>query len=47
MEPKKRLEIKPEQLITAPRGTKVQLPKPPPFKLTGEIVQRKNTDMQT
>jgi hypothetical protein len=47
MEPKKKLEIKPEQLITAPRGSKIQIPKQPPFKLTGEIVQRKNTDMQT
>ena len=47
MEPKKKLELKPEQLVTAPRGTKLQIPKQPPFKLTGEIVQRKNTDMQT
>ena len=47
MEPKKKLEIKPEQLITAPRGSKIQIPKQPPFKLTGDIVQRKNTDMQT
>jgi len=39
MEPKKKLEIKPEQLITAPRGSKIQIPKQPPFKLTGEIVQ--------
>ncbi len=37
MEPKKKLELKPEQLKTAPRGT----------KLTGEIIQRKNSDMQT
>ena len=47
MEPKKKLEIKPEQLITAPRGSKIQIPKQPPLKLTGEIVQRKNTEMQT
>ena len=47
MDTKKKLEIKPEQLITAPRGSKIQIPKQPPFKLTGEIVQRKNTDMQT
>ena len=47
MEPKKKLELKPEQLITAPRGNKIQIPKTKPFKLTGEIVQRKNTDMQT
>jgi len=47
MEPKKKLELKPEQLTTAPRGTKIQIPKQPPFKLTGEIIQRKNTDMQT
>ncbi len=31
MEPKKRLEIRPEQLITAPRGTKVQMPKTTTF----------------
>ena len=47
IEPKKKLELKQEQLITAPRGGKFQIPKQPPFKLTGEIVQRKNTDMQT
>jgi hypothetical protein len=47
MEPKKKLELKQELLITAPRGSKLQIPKQPPFKLTGEIVQRKNTDMQT
>jgi hypothetical protein len=49
MEPKKKLELKQEQLITAPRGNKLQIParREPPFKLTGEIVQRKNTDMQT
>ena len=47
MEPKKKLEFKPDQIITAPRGIKIQVPKPPPFKLTGEIFQRKNTDMQT
>jgi hypothetical protein len=49
MEPKKKIELKQEQLITAPRGNKLQLParREPPFKLTGEIVQRKNTDMQT
>ena len=48
MEPKKKLELKQETLITAPRGSKLQIPAPrPPFKLTGEIVQRKNTDMQT
>jgi hypothetical protein len=47
MEPKKKFELKPETLTTtAPRGTKILLPKQP-FKLTGEIVQRKNTDMQT
>ena len=27
MEPKKKLELKPEQLITAPRGSKIQIPK--------------------
>ena len=49
MEPKKKLELKQEKLITAPRGSKLQIParREPPFKLTGEIVQRKNTDMQT
>ena len=49
MEQKKKLELKQEQLITAPRGSKLQIParREPPFKLTGEIVQRKNTDMQT
>ena len=47
IEPKKKLELKQEQLITVPRGNKFQIPKQPPFKLTGEIVQRKNTDMQT
>jgi hypothetical protein len=48
MEPKKKLELKQEKLITAPRGSKLQIPaRRPPFKLTGEIVQRKNTDMQT
>ena len=47
MEPKKKLELKPELLINAPRGIKIQVPKQPPFKLTGEIVQRKHTDMQT
>ena len=42
MEPKKKLELKQEPLITAPRGSKLQIPAPrPPFKLTGEIVQRK------
>ncbi len=41
MEPKKKLKKKPEQLITAPRGSKIQIPKQPPFKLKGEIVQRK------
>jgi hypothetical protein len=47
MEPKKKFEYKPDTLTTiAPRGTKILLPKQP-FKLTGEIVQRKNTDMQT
>jgi hypothetical protein len=47
MEPKKKFELKPETLTTtAPRGTKILMPKQP-FKLTGEIVQRKNTDMQT
>ena len=48
MEPKKKFEYKPETLTTiAPKGIKIQVPKQPPFKLTGEIVQRKNTDMQT
>ena len=47
IEPKKKLELKPELLINAPRGIKIQVPKQPPFKLTGEIVQRKHTDMQT
>ena len=49
MEPKKKLELKQEKLITVPRGSKLQIParREPPFKLTGEIVQRKNTDMQT
>jgi hypothetical protein len=37
MEPEKKLEIKPEQLITAPRGSKIQIPKQPPFKLLGEM----------
>jgi hypothetical protein len=41
MEPKKKFELKPETLpTTAPRGTKILLPKQS-FKLTGEIVQRK------
>ena len=48
MEQKKKFEYKPETLTTiAPKGIKIQVPKQPPFKLTGEIVQRKNTDMQT
>ena len=43
----RKFELKPETLTTtAPRGTKILMPKQP-FKLTGEIVQRKNTDMQT
>jgi hypothetical protein len=47
MEPKKKFEYKPDKLTTiAPRGTKILLPKQP-FKSTGEIVQRKITDMQT
>ena len=41
MEPKKKLELKQEQLITAPRGSKLQIP-----ARRDEIVQRKNTDMQ-
>ena len=41
IEPKKKFELKPETLTTtAPRGTKILMPKQP-FKLTGEIVQRK------
>ena len=48
MEPKKKLNIlAPEPLITVPRGIKPHLPNITPFKLTGEIVQRKHTDMQT
>ena len=39
MEPKKKLELKPDLLINAPRGIKIQVPK--------QIVQRKHTDMQT
>ena len=41
MEPKKKLELKPEQLITAPRGNKIQIPKTKPFKLTGETIAPK------
>jgi hypothetical protein len=47
MEPKKKFELKPETLTKiAPRGTKILLRKQP-FKSASEIVQRKNTDMQT
>ena len=47
MEPKKKLELKPDLLTNVPRGIKIQVPKQQPLKLTGEIVQRKHTDMQT
>ena len=33
MEPKKKIELKPEQITNSPRGTKIQIPKQQPFKI--------------
>ena len=42
MEPKKKLELKPEQLITAPRGSKIQIPKQQPLQKKILICKQKH-----
>ncbi len=43
MEPKRNLKLKPLFIC----NTKLQIPKQPSFKSTGEIAQMKHMDMQT
>ena len=45
--PKKKELIKEPLLLGVQSEKKIRIPKKEPFKLTGEILQRKNTDMQT
>ena len=47
IEPTTKLELKPEQLSVISSSNKIRIPRKKPFTLTGEIVQRKHTDMQT